>query len=173
MRVSFVAAVALAEALSAVAPKSTYVTCKWPNDILMEGRKVGGILLESSSSDSGDLHWLVVGMGINIANFPENTEFPATSLVNEGVADVTPQDMLEAVCNRFLCWLVTWRNLGFAPVRREWLARAHGLGKPVSVHLAEETLDGVFEDLDAEGALVLRQKDTSRRVTAGEVFFQA
>ncbi|MDH5749550.1 MAG: biotin--[acetyl-CoA-carboxylase] ligase [Rhodospirillales bacterium] len=173
MRISYVAAVAIADALSAILPKSTYVTCKWPNDILIDGRKAAGILMESSSTGSGKLDWLVVGMGVNISHYPENTDFPATSLTREGVERVTPEDMLETLCNRFQCWLVTWRNLGFAPVRRAWLERAHGLGEAVTVRLPQETLEGLFETLDADGALILRQNDGSRRIAAGEVYFQS
>jgi len=117
--------------------------------------------------------WLVIGIGVNIKSHPEDTDFPATSLHAEGAGDATEEEMLRTICLRFLAGLVTWRNLGFAPVRKAWLARAHGLGSPVTVHLDQETLGGVFQALDETGAMILRQDGGERKITAGDVFFSA
>ncbi len=167
---TFVAAIAAADAVAAALPPDAYVTCKWPNDVLVEGRKVAGILLESAAAAGEALDWQVVGLGINLAHFPADAEFPATSLHAEGAPDATEPDLLESFCSRFQAWRVTWRRVGFAAVRRAWLGRAHGLGQPVTVRLERETLGGVFAALDEGGALVLRQDGGERRITAGDVF---
>ncbi|OHC75900.1 MAG: biotin--[acetyl-CoA-carboxylase] ligase [Rhodospirillales bacterium RIFCSPLOWO2_12_FULL_58_28] len=171
MQLTFVAAVSLAEAVAAALPQGTVVTCKWPNDILVEGRKVAGILLETSSVGiTGMLEWLVVGVGVNIARHPADVEFPATSLCAEGAADIAPAALLAGFCRCFLSSMTTWRSLGFAAVRAAWLKRAYGLGEAIEVRLAGETLRGSFQTIDKNGALVLRRNGQERRITAGDVF---
>ncbi len=173
MQLGFVTAIALAEAVLAVLPRGAFVTCKWPNDVLVEGRKVAGILLESAASEDNLLDWLVVGVGLNVAHHPSEVGFPATSLLSEGAREITVPGMLETVCLRFLSGLVTWRNLGFASVRRAWLQRAHGLGEPMTAHLEGETLDGVFRTLGEDGTLVMDVEGVERRITAADVFPRA
>lgn len=178
MQLSFIAANGLAEAVSSVLADGTSVTCKWPNDILVEGRKVSGILLETSTvgngvGNDGNPQWLIIGFGVNIEHFPGDAEFPATSLIGEG-ADMeraTPALLLATICRRFHAGLATWRKLGFAPVREAWLSRAHGLGGPVRVRLERRSLDGTFKELDDDGALILETgAGETRRITAGDVF---
>ena len=142
-----------------------------PNDVLVEGRKVSGILLESSSRDGHRMDWLVVGIGVNLAHHPAETEFPATDLAREGAEGLTPARLLESLCARFSANMVLWRNMGFAAIRRNWMRRAHGLGQPLTVRLDRHTFDGVFEDLDGDGALMLRMGADLRKFTAGDVFF--
>lgn len=170
LQLSFVAAICMADAVASVLPRSAYVTCKWPNDVLVEGRKVSGILLESEAPALGGIDWLVVGVGLNIASHPEDMDCPATSLLAEGAVDVTPAQMLETFCLRFLAGMVTCKNLGFEPIRRAWLKRAHGLGKEITVRLERETLSGEFARLDEEGALILLHNGAERRITAGDVY---
>ena len=169
-QVSFVAALAVAQAVSDLvdaAPK-----LKWPNDVLVEGAKVAGILLESEPSAAGALDWLVLGIGVNVRAHPEGLEYPATSLLAEG-ADVTAARVLELFARHFLTWYDRWQAYGFAPVRAAWLNAAQGLGGPVTVRLADGAFDGRLADLDGEGALVVETPAGTRRVTAGDVFFAA
>ncbi len=170
-RLSFVTANSVADALASALPRGTRVACKWPNDILVEGRKAAGLLLESASSTGETPDWVVIGIGVNLASHPADTDFPATSLAAEGAPEVTPEAMRDVICLRFLSWVATWRSLGFAPVRQAWLERAHGLGQPVTANLGGETVEGIFHTLDADGALVLRQNGDERRISAGDVFF--
>ncbi|MBT3238969.1 MAG: biotin--[acetyl-CoA-carboxylase] ligase [Rhodospirillaceae bacterium] len=171
MQLSFVAALGMADAVATVLPRSAYVTCKWPNDVLVEGRKISGILLESEAPALGGIEWLVVGAGLNIISHPDDTEYPATSLIAEGGVKVTQEQMLETFCLRFLAGMVTWKNLGFEPIRRAWVKRAHGLGKEITVRLERETLVGEFTRLDEDGALILLHNGAERRITAGDVYF--
>lgn len=170
-RLSFVTANSVADAITAALPRGTLVACKWPNDILVEGRKAAGLLLESASTSGEVPDWVVIGVGVNLAGHPQGTDFPATSLAAEGAPEATPETMLNAICLRFLSWVATWRSLGFATVRQAWLARAHGLGEPVTADLGGETIEGIFHTLDADGALILRQNGDERRISAGDVFF--
>lgn len=178
MQLSFVAANAIADAMQVAAPRGAFVHVKWPNDVLVEGRKIAGILIEAEADEAkpGYLKWLALGVGVNVAGHPSDndTEFPATSLAAEGVtgAGLSVEALLDTLVKRFLAGLVTWRNLGFGPIRRHWLVRARGLGGPVTVRLANETLQGIFAALDEDGALVLHlDGQPNRRITAGDVFF--
>jgi BirA family transcriptional regulator, biotin operon repressor / biotin---[acetyl-CoA-carboxylase] ligase len=172
---SFVAAVSLGAALGELLPPMVPLNYKWPNDVLVGERKVAGILLETEgSAGSGEpLDWLVLGMGVNIATYPKDAEFPATSLREEGADDVTVEILLEVFTRNFLDGVNRWLDSGFAPVRAIWKERALGVGRKIRVRLPNETLRGKFIDLDADGALLLEpEKGTgTRRITAGDVFF--
>ena len=171
MQIGFVAADGLADALAAALPDGAAVQCKWPNDLLVEGRKVAGILLEASSGGTSD--WLVVGVGVNVAHSPAGVEFPATSLRAEGCGDLEAETLLGDFCRRFAAWLETWKSAGFAPVRSAWLRRARGIGETLVVRLERGTLEGTFAGLDGDGALILETSDGRRRITSGDVFFAA
>jgi BirA family biotin operon repressor/biotin-[acetyl-CoA-carboxylase] ligase len=175
MQLTFAAAVALSDVLATLLPAGAAVTCKWPNDVLVGGGKIAGILLESSIDEAGLVDSLVVGIGVNVASHPpaETVMYPATSLAAEGSADATPQLVLQHFCPAFLDWYRRWQEAGFAPLRQSWLARAEKLRKPVSVRLDFETLDGIFADLDDSGAMVLQQGEHRRLILAGDVFPQS
>lgn len=171
-RLSFVAAVSLADALAPFV-SGLPLSLKWPNDALLDGRKVAGILLESESAPDGGIAWLAIGIGVNLAEHPDDPAIIATSLAAEGLAVPTPERMLEALAGAMAHWLSVWRVEGFAPVRQAWLARAARLGERVGVQAGAEQLSGVFTTLDDEGCLVLNCSDGVRRVSAGDVFFPA
>jgi BirA family biotin operon repressor/biotin-[acetyl-CoA-carboxylase] ligase len=171
-QLGFVAGLALAEAIGSVAPPMIEVTYKWPNDLLLNGCKGAGILLESRSDPDGTLDCLILGVGVNLAHFPEDTSFPATSLHFEGATEVEVVALLKAFCRSFMSWTNRWLDDGFAPVRRAWLHHAHGLGEEIEVRLPRETLKGIFKDLDERGVLVLELPDgASREISAGDVYF--
>ena len=162
-QLSFVAALAVADTALEFAPHAA-VTVKWPNDVLADGKKLAGILLESGQG------WLAIGIGINMAAYPEGTEFPATSLA-QFVAPPSRDDALTVLAARFAHWYALWMEQGFESVRSAWLARAGGLGLPIRARLPHETRHGVFEGIDASGALLLNEQGTIRPISAGEVFF--
>ncbi|HEX3973651.1 MAG TPA: biotin--[acetyl-CoA-carboxylase] ligase [Stellaceae bacterium] len=168
-QLGFVAAIAVAEACLALAPKAA-ISLKWPNDVLLSGRKLAGLLLESQSRGDGMLDWLVLGIGINLATYPTDIEYPATALAATG-ADAAAEAMLGALAASFLGWYERWRNgAGFATIRAEWLARAQGLNQPIRVRLPGETCEGMFAGLDTDGALLLDTGAGRQRIAAGEVF---
>src|SRR5260370_38384203 len=123
-QLGFVAALGLGDALAALAGPGLDLRYKWPNDIVADGRKLAGILLESETSASGSVDFVVLGIGVNLIAAPSGTEFPATSLAEEGIAGVSPAALLEAFTRHFDAWARRWRAAGFAPVREAWLARA-------------------------------------------------
>lgn len=166
---SFVAAVAAAEAVDALNRGGSPAMCKWPNDVLLSGGKIAGILLESEAGEGGSVAWVVVGLGVNLAGCPLDVERPAAALPMAAA----PSAALEILLPAFDRACALWRNEGFAPIRAQWLARAVGLGQPISVRLAHETIDGVFHGLDSDGVLLLDvgRGNSLRRITAGDVFF--
>ena len=168
---SLLTGLAVADTVAAMVPPSADVQVKWPNDVLIERRKVAGILLETAGGTESGLEWVVVGVGINVAHAPEGNEFPATFLDREGYARMEVAAVLSSFALRFAAWRAAWRKLGFSPVRAAWLRRASGLGGPIVVRLERETLEGTFADLDHDGALVLETAGERRRITAGDVFF--
>lgn len=163
-QLSFAAALAVADTAAHFAPQAA-ITVKWPNDVLADGRKLSGILLEAGDG------WLAIGIGINLGEHPADTEFPATSLAALGVTPPAPDAALAVLASSFAQWLAAWRAHGFEPLRAAWLARAGGLGLPIRARLPHEERHGAFEGIDATGALLLREASGVRAITAGEVFF--
>ncbi|MBX6320690.1 MAG: biotin--[acetyl-CoA-carboxylase] ligase [Rhodospirillaceae bacterium] len=168
---SFVAAVALGEALAGVLPPGPAIRFKWPNDVLIDGAKVSGILMETSGG-AATVEWLVVGIGVNVLSAPAEAPYPATSLVRAGAAAASVPAVLERLAGALLAWRERWLSQGFAVVRAQWLRFAQGLGHAVEVRLPGETLCGRFAALEEGGALALELPGGGvRRITAGEVFF--
>jgi len=169
-QLGFVAALGLGEALERLTDGKLALRYKWPNDLLANGGKLAGILLESETGPSGTVEFLVIGIGVNLICGPSSAEYPATSLVGEGIATVAPARLLEAFVHCFDSWAWRWREEGFAPVRAAWLTRASGIGQAILVRLERSTLAGRFVDLDENGALLLDGAEGRRLVAAGDVF---
>jgi BirA family biotin operon repressor/biotin-[acetyl-CoA-carboxylase] ligase len=173
-QVAFLAALAVAD-LSGAYVDPTLVSVKWPNDVLIAGRKAAGILVDSGALGGGRL-WLGVGIGVNLATPPVAAERPATSFAEHLLAPQadppSPEAALTELAAAFDRWIALWDSAGFGPIAQAWTARAHGLGRPCTARLERETLDGVALGLDADGALRLQLSDGAiRRITAGDVFF--
>ncbi|WP_339738843.1 biotin--[acetyl-CoA-carboxylase] ligase [uncultured Maricaulis sp.] len=171
-QLSFVAALAVAAVCDAALGDAGRTRLKWPNDVLVDGRKVAGILLESGSAATGGL-WLAIGIGINLSAAPVDVERPAISLAEAG-ASLEREAALPMLAEAFERAFQQWMRSGFGGVRDQWLLRAHGLGQRCVVRLEHETLDGVFGDLGPDGALRLDLASGGHRyISAGEVFFPA
>jgi BirA family biotin operon repressor/biotin-[acetyl-CoA-carboxylase] ligase len=152
-------------------PRVDRLGYKWPNDVLLNGRKIAGVLLESEIIAPGKPSFVVVGVGVNLTASPRGTEFPATSIMEEGLGAVLPEAMLEAFTDHFQSWFATWRREGFAPVRTGWLADATiARGEPIRVRLDALALGGRFLDIDHNGNLLLDCAGERRSTAAGEVF---
>ncbi len=163
---ALVAAVALHQSVAACLPADAPpAQIKWPNDLLIAGAKLAGILLERAGEA------VVIGIGVNLAQSPSGLARPATSLAAQG-ACVAPEDFLEMVREELAAGIARWRRDGLSPVRDRWLAAAHPAGTALSVHLPGDVpLEGWFGGLDASGALILRLADGATRVIhAGDVF---
>jgi BirA family biotin operon repressor/biotin-[acetyl-CoA-carboxylase] ligase len=170
-QISFVAALAAAELADACLGEGV-ARLKWPNDVMIHGRKCVGILVESGTRADGRL-WLAVGIGVNLAHHPQDVERPATAFAEHMAAPPPePRDALEILATRFEAWRYAWATQGFPPVARAWTLRAVGLGQPCEARLPNRTVAGVAEGLDPDGALRLRLDDGAlERITAGDVFF--
>ncbi|MBV9203089.1 MAG: biotin--[acetyl-CoA-carboxylase] ligase [Alphaproteobacteria bacterium] len=169
-QLGFVAALAIGGAVGAICP-GLGASYKWPNDVLINGRKVAGILLESEMILHGKPSFVVVGVGVNLRVAPDDTEFPATSIKDEGGGEVEPGAMLEEFAGHFHKWEICWQIEGFAAVRAAWLAQAAiSSGLPIQVRLGTSSLHGRFIDLNEEGALLLDAAGERRQIAAGEVF---
>lgn len=173
-QITFVAALAVADLLDAFAKPGT-VSIKWPNDVMLDGVKSCGILVESGTQTSGAL-WLVVGVGVNLAHAPEGTERPATSLAAHLRSDIAYPPSVEAaagvLAETFAVWMDRWETLGFQPILDAWTARTRGLDGPCVARLGHETVEGTAEGVAPDGALRLRTTDGALRlISAGDVFF--
>jgi BirA family biotin operon repressor/biotin-[acetyl-CoA-carboxylase] ligase len=169
-QLGFVAALALGDALAATAPPLVALRCKWPNDVLLNGRKFAGILLESEARMSGMLDWLVLGIGVNVVAHPRDTDYPTTSLREEGYLALDAAGLLESFARHFQGWYETWQDSGFAPSRTAWLPRAGGIGESITVRLDRQRIEGRFLGIEADGALALETGAGARRIAAGDVF---
>jgi len=169
---SFVAAVAVGDTVAGFLPADARVEYKWPNDVLVSGAKVAGILLEASAGPGGSADWVVIGCGVNVAADPAVAGQAVTTLAREAGRAVLVEDVLVALLESLRRWRGRWDTQGFGPVREAWLARARGLGRNITVRLPREELHGRFDGLDESGALLLRLPDATRRtISAGDVYF--
>lgn len=165
---SFVAALAVHDALINDV-SSEVLQLKWPNDVLIGGAKVAGLLLEHLEVSSRAR--ILIGIGINIEHSPRDTPYPATCLAAHAKTLPSPHALLARIDAAFWPIVAAWEKTGFGGVRREWLARAAGVGEPIRAVLPSESVDGVFETIDENGALVLRSGSRTRIISAGDVFF--
>lgn len=168
-QLGFVAALGMIGAIGELAP-GLPVRAKWPNDLLANGKKIAGILLETEMTGGDQPDFVIVGIGVNLASSPVDTPYPATSLAEEGAEALALNDLLVRFVERFAELLAVWRDRGFAAIREAWLLKAVGLGEPIRVRLERDTLDGRFLDLDDDGVLMLGTPGGVRRIAAGEIF---
>jgi BirA family biotin operon repressor/biotin-[acetyl-CoA-carboxylase] ligase len=169
--VGFVAALAVSDAVLALLPARAKVTLKWPNDVLADGGKIAGILLEARSAPSGLVDWLVLGIGINIVAAPTDTPYPTAYLQALGARQLDVETVLEQLSAALAARLESWQARGFAPIRTDWLDRARGLGERLEIRHGGTPIAGRFIDLDLDGALILETASGTRRITAGDVYF--
>ena len=169
-QLSFAASLAVHDAIVGLARElEPRLAIKWPNDVLLDGAKLAGILLESQGGIADEPGAVAIGIGINCASHPPDTSYPATDLSASGVS---PETLFAALSVSMVERLAQWNaGRGFAAIRVDWLARAAGLGADMRVRLADRDLFGRFETIDEAGGLVLRVTDgTVASIAAGEVF---
>lgn len=171
-RRSFLAANALFEALAIYVDRDA-LALKWPNDVLLNGGKVAGILLESASNGAF-VDWLSIGIGVNLAHAPghiADAPFPPVSLVGEGGERVAPEEFLGVLATNYATQEAKLDRLGFERIRTEWLEHAARLGEVITARTARETVEGIFHGLDDDGNLILLVGGGTRVIPAAEVHF--
>jgi BirA family biotin operon repressor/biotin-[acetyl-CoA-carboxylase] ligase len=161
----FAAALAVAD----IVPAGREVRVKWPNDVLVDGGKIAGILLESAIGQTGQVQHVVAGIGVNVGFAPQLPEmrYPGSAL--GGSVEAALEKLAAALAAR----LAEWRCDGFGTVRAAWLAKAGPLGAEVDVKLGEELVRGRFAGLDREGALLLETATGPRKIVSGELLGRA
>jgi BirA family biotin operon repressor/biotin-[acetyl-CoA-carboxylase] ligase len=169
-QMTYVAALAVLHTIQDIVPQDAEIALKWPNDVLINGKKVAGILLESFQVPNDDQRWVAVGVGINVEGSPSGVTFPATSLKEEGVEIISAKIVLSRYVHCFVEAYNKWSKSGFASVRRQWNAAAWSVGKQVKISLPHEEIQGVFKNIDADGGLVIQISATKKRtIHAGDM----
>lgn len=162
---SFVAALAVRDTVTAILPRAV-VSLKWPNDVLVDGRKIAGILVEAEKLPGEAHSALVVGIGINLASAPREAEYPAISAAALGQAAKPAATLAALVANLDRC-ITIWNKKGFLPIRDEWISHAHGIGTEIA---ASGGINGRFAGLDESGAILISMADgQTRRVVSGSI----
>jgi BirA family biotin operon repressor/biotin-[acetyl-CoA-carboxylase] ligase len=172
---SFAAALALRDAFVGLTGLPANFTLKWPNDVLLNGAKVAGILLESSGT-GGRIPHLAIGFGVNLIAHPdasamEDGALPAVSLLSETGLRIAPESFLDALAMAYASWEAVFGAEGFAPLRAEWLAHAARVGETIRARTGKVDLMGRFETIDEDGNLVLQSSIARHVIAAADVFF--
>ncbi len=172
---SFAAALALRDAFVALTGVPQAFSLKWPNDVLLNGAKVAGILLEATSAGAG-VQALAIGIGVNLIAHPDQSvmeegALPAVSLLSETGIRVTPEAFLDALAPAYAKWEAVFTAQGFAPLREAWLSQAAKIGEHIRARTGKDTFYGVFETVDSQGNLILATATGQMAIPAAEVFF--
>lgn len=166
-QVAFIVALALSKAMDEFMNTDNHTkTLKWPNDILIDGKKVSGILLESEIND-GHCDYLVVGIGVNILAYPEDRI--GLDAVKKKPVPIHP--FRDRVLAHLSDYMEGWRAHGFSPIREEWMKQAHGLDKPMTIRLPEVSYPGILKGIDEHGGLIAEIDGQIKRFTSGDVHF--
>jgi BirA family biotin operon repressor/biotin-[acetyl-CoA-carboxylase] ligase len=172
---SFAAAPALRDALVAVTGLPEAFSLKWPNDVLLNGAKLAGILLEAISAGTG-VQALAIGIGVNLIAHPDQSvmeegALPAVSLLSETELRITPEAFLAALAPAYARWEAVFTAQGFGPLRAAWLSHAAKLGEMIRARTGKDTHHGVFDTIDSQGNLILMTATGRLEIPAAEVFF--
>lgn len=166
---SFVAALALRDACLAATGGRGEFRLKWPNDVLLNGGKLAGILLESTGP------CLLIGVGVNLAAAPasgavENAVAPPVNLRQETGVTVAPREFLDLLAPAYAAREEQFLSHGFGAIRDDWLAHAAHLGKPLRARLPDREITGIFRTVDEHGQLVLETTGGEHRIAAADIF---
>ena len=172
---SFVASLALYDALVAATGRAEGISLKWPNDVLLNGGKLAGILLESAGAGRGLSHF-AIGIGVNLGSAPARAEVEEgalrpVSLLSETGVMIGPEEFLGLLAPAYAHLETQFVTYGFAPIRRAWLDRAARLGEAITARTARDSHEGTFETVDEAGNLVLMTSKGRQAIAAAEVFF--
>jgi BirA family biotin operon repressor/biotin-[acetyl-CoA-carboxylase] ligase len=162
-QLSFVMAVAMGEVISPLLPSPNMLTYKWPNDLLLDNKKVAGILIQTESNSASNLEVCIVGVGINIQSVPDNLTYPVTGLSQHSSEDIDVNQLLSTLLKSIDMYYTIWQQQGFEPIRKLWLQRAHSLQQEMTIKIGEISINGIFMGINSLGVLLFKQSDGSIR----------
>jgi BirA family biotin operon repressor/biotin-[acetyl-CoA-carboxylase] ligase len=170
-QISFIAAIAMGETISDLNNTNNDVNLsyKWPNDILLNHKKVSGILLESDLCDQL-VNFVVLGLGLNINSHPNDTNYPAINLKELDIDFPSRDFLIKEFLNNFTIFYQKWLDFGFLPIRNLWLEKAYKINQEININLSNKTLKGIFKDLDRDGNLVVSVDGKTQLISSGEIF---
>jgi BirA family biotin operon repressor/biotin-[acetyl-CoA-carboxylase] ligase len=170
-QLGFVAGVALVRTVRGLGLAASGTGLKWPNDLVVAGAKLSGLLLEAAHMPDGRLA-CVIGFGVNICTHPDGLPYPATSLAEMGV-ETSAEALLALLAENMAFWLDRWQGgAEFDRIRAAWLEMAAGRDRHIRIVSAGRELDGIFRGIDATGQLILETKNGRETIAAGDVFLQ-
>jgi BirA family transcriptional regulator, biotin operon repressor / biotin---[acetyl-CoA-carboxylase] ligase len=159
---SFLAAIAVADTVETLLPRQIRAMLKWPNDVLVNGAKIAGILVEQVDQA------IIMGIGLNVLEAPSNTAYKTTTIVaNGGIASV--DGARDILLGRLAVHLADWQAAGFAAIREQWLTRSYPIGAAIRANVGGQAVSGHFAGLDQDGALLLDTPQGRQRIVAGEI----
>ena len=172
---SFVMSLALADSFATLFPHQVSCQLKWPNDALLNGAKVAGILLETVALSAGQLA-LVIGVGVNLKNAPkasnlETHALPPASLYGLTGQVITPEAFLPTLASAFALREEQFNAYGFEPIRTSWLERAANIGQMITARTQRDEYVGRFDSVDQAGHLILDTQDGRRAIAAADIYF--
>jgi BirA family biotin operon repressor/biotin-[acetyl-CoA-carboxylase] ligase len=172
---SFVVSLALYRTCAVLTGQGDKFALKWPNDVLLEGRKMAGILLETTPLAGGKMA-LIIGIGVNLAHAPETATLEARALAPVSVQEATghliaPEAFLNQLAEEYERLEHQFQTGGFAPIREAWLAHAAKLGEVITARTTKSETIGLFDTIDETGHLVLQTSDGAKRIAAADIYF--
>lgn len=167
-QLSLVACVALGEELFAWIPPTHKLSYKWPNDLLLNEKKVGGLLLEAVPHPEKSKVGYLIGCGLNLKSYPPEVRYPATSLENEGIY-LSLDEVLHPIVSSLERYIALWRKKGFSDIHNLWMKEAANLERKISVDFEGKVQEGVFKGIDEEGCMLLETPQGMIKVAVGEV----
>lgn len=176
-QVSLVAGLACREAICSFLQKfEASVKVKWPNDVLLNGKKVGGILAESLSyfpdNKGSPANYIIIGIGLNLEKSPKYLSYLATSLKEEKINYISSHEVLSRFMVHFHSYYTLWGMAGFASLKKEWMKNAHNIGKTIQCNMGEYKISGVFREVDDHGRLIIElETGEVHTMSSADVFF--
>lgn len=172
---SFTVSLALYDALVQAGVRPEALALKWPNDVLLNGGKVAGILLESFGA-GGQVAHLAIGVGVNLAAAPEVADVEPgavrpVSLAEDAGVSIAPEEFLTLLARSYAAWEMKFTTLGFGPIREAWLSRAARIGEVITARTSRDETIGTFETVDLQGNLILKTSKARVAIAAADVFF--
>ena len=170
---TFIASLAMAEAVESISRGKILPICKWPNDLIVHGKKICGILSELVYGNNSIDKYFIIGIGVNISFYPSNLKYEATSFSDLGIS-VSVDDLITCYIQRFFHWLSILNSKGFFLVRKAWIQRSYDIGSKIIVHTVDKRINGSFVGVDDFGYLIVQNIDRKiHKISSGNVLFQS